>query len=171
MFLATLIGTAFIGPSPLLALLRLSAALASITLLIVHESPNASHDDRARLGREFNSVREARDILVRYTSEPLRKRRQTFPSPGAPKQSAESEPQARPHAPRTETPPQSTSSARPPRVTMRFGEVVAWTDAAGFGAGTRSCRYIDWARIIVWSSLGLLIVGLVGGAIIYANLI
>ena len=133
--------------------------------------PNADHDDRARLGREFNSAREARDILVRYTSDPLRKPRPTFQSPGTPTQSAESEPQARAHPPRTETPPPSTSSARPPRVTMRFDEFVAWTDAAGFGAGTRSRRYIDWARIIVWSSLGLLIVALVGGAIIYANLI
>lgn len=32
-------------------------------------------------------------------------------------------------------------------------------------------RYIDWTRIIVWSGLGLLILGLVGGAVIYANLI
>jgi hypothetical protein len=54
---------------------------------------------------------------------------------------------------------------------MRFDEFVAWTDAAGFAPGTRSRRYIDWTRIIVWSSLGLLVVGLVGGAIIYANLI
>jgi hypothetical protein len=54
---------------------------------------------------------------------------------------------------------------------MRFDEFVAWTDSAGFGAGTRSPRYIDWARIIVWSSLGLLVTGLIAGAIIYANLI
>ncbi|WP_349426566.1 hypothetical protein [Microbacterium sp. LWS13-1.2] len=40
-FLATLIGAAFIAPSPLLALVRFSAALASITLLIVHESLKA----------------------------------------------------------------------------------------------------------------------------------
>ncbi|WP_426320726.1 hypothetical protein [Microbacterium sp. E-13] len=40
-FLATLISTAFIGPSPLLALVRVAAALASITLLIVHESLKA----------------------------------------------------------------------------------------------------------------------------------
>ncbi|WP_426326209.1 hypothetical protein [Microbacterium sp. E-13] len=54
---------------------------------------------------------------------------------------------------------------------MRFNEFVAWTDAAGFGEGTRSRRYIDWTRIIVWSTLGLLIVGFASGAIIYANLI
>jgi hypothetical protein len=54
---------------------------------------------------------------------------------------------------------------------MRFDEFVAWTDAAGFGAGARSRRYIDWTRIIVWSTLGLLIVGLVGGSIIYASLL
>lgn len=35
---------------------------------------------------------------------------------------------------------------------MRFDEVVAWTDAADFSAGTRSRRYIDWTRIIVRSN-------------------
>lgn len=133
--------------------------------------PNADNDDRARLGREFNSAREARDILVRYTTDPVRQPHPEHRPSGTPRQTASAEPNARPRTPRTESPSASASSARPPRVTMRFDEFVAWTDAAGFGAGTRSGRYIDWARIIVWSSLGLLIAGLVGGAIIYANLI
>lgn len=133
--------------------------------------PNADHDDRARLGREFNSAREARDILIRYTSDPLRKPHPTFQSPAAPKRQPEPASQARPNAPRTGAPKPPNSSAPPPQVTMRFDEFVAWSDAAGFGAGTRSRRYVDWTRIIVWSTLGVLIAGLVGGAIIYANLI
>lgn len=40
-FLAALISAAFVGPSPILAAVRLSAALASIALLIVHESLKA----------------------------------------------------------------------------------------------------------------------------------
>lgn len=133
--------------------------------------PNADHDDRARLGRDFNDAREARDILIRYTSDPLRKPHPTFRSPSAPMHPTASEPQGRAHARRTQNPTQPTASTRPPRVTMRFDEFVAWTDAAGFGAGTRSRRYIDWTRIIVWSALGILIAGLIGGATIYANLI
>lgn len=127
--------------------------------------PDANPEDRARLGREFNSAREARDILVGYTSDPLRK-----PPPG-PQTSGASEQAARPQSPRAEPPRQSAASAPPPRVTMRFDEFVAWTDTAGFGAGIRSPRYIDWTRIIVWSSLGLLVVGLLAAGIIYANLI
>lgn len=127
--------------------------------------PNAHPDDRARLGREFNNVREARDILVTHTSDPLRKRHPAHQPSAASQQTAQAQ------APRTEAPRQTTPSSPPPRVTMRFDEFVTWTDTAGFGAGTRTPRYIDWARIIVWSSLGLLVVGLVTGAIIYANLI
>jgi hypothetical protein len=52
---------------------------------------------------------------------------------------------------------------------MRFDEFVAWTDAAGFGAGKRSPRYIDWTRIIVWSSLALVVAALVGGGIYFAS--
>lgn len=43
---------------------------------------------------------------------------------------------------------------------MRFDEFVAWTDAAGFSVGQRSRRYIDWPRIIVRSTLGVLVGGL-----------
>jgi hypothetical protein len=52
---------------------------------------------------------------------------------------------------------------------MRFDEFVAWTDAAGFGPGVRSPRYVDWTRVIVWSTLGLVVVALVGGTIIAVN--
>lgn len=66
-FLATLIGAVFIGTSPLLTMVRLSAALASITLLIIHESlkarltrkllaqfaVHAQHGRQERLTREY----------------------------------------------------------------------------------------------------------------------
>lgn len=126
--------------------------------------PDADSEHRARLGRDFHNVREARDILVRHISDPLRK--------SAPDRS-ESEP------PRHSAPPQGTRPSanqtprpeRPPRVTMRFDEFVAWSDAAGFGTGFRSPRSVDWARIIVWSSLGILIVGLVTTGIVLANVV
>lgn len=38
------------------------------------------------------------------------------------------------------------------------------------GCGHRSRLHIDWTRIVVWSTLGFFVVGLVGGAYIYANL-
>lgn len=126
--------------------------------------PAADSADRARLGRDFNSAREARDILVRYISDPLRKPAPTHPKP-QPSYASTPPRQAPPQ------PPRSGSTAPPPRVTMRFDEFVAWTDAAGFGAGARSGRYVDWARVIVWSTLGLAVAGVVGGAIIYSTLI
>ncbi|WP_374238014.1 hypothetical protein [Microbacterium sp. SS28] len=120
-----------------------------------HSTPTCTRmrnpNDRARLGRDFNSAREARDILVRYTSDPRRK-----PYPGHPSSGA-SEQTARPQATRAETPRPSAPSTPPPRVTMQFDEFVIWADTAGFGAGARSPRYTDWARIIVWSSLGILV--------------
>lgn len=117
--------------------------------------PHADATDRARLGREFNNAREARDILVRYTSDPLRR--------SAPSRSVHPHhtTASRPGATRPASAPPNRT-APPPRVTMRFDEFVAWTDAAGFGAGTRSRRYVDWTRIIVWSSLGVLVAGFVG---------
>jgi hypothetical protein len=123
--------------------------------------PDANPNDRARLGRDFNSAREARDILVRYTSDPLRK----------PHPPGTSEQTAHPRTPRTETPRPTAPPTPPPRVTMRFDEFVAWTDSAGFGVGTRSPRHTDWARIVVWSSLGILVIGLIAAGIIYATLI
>ncbi|MHC2999971.1 hypothetical protein [Microbacterium sp. HJ5] len=66
-FLAALISAAFIGPSPLLSGVRVSATLGSITLLIVHESLKArltkkllpqfavlaQHGQQERLTREY----------------------------------------------------------------------------------------------------------------------
>ncbi|WP_197471564.1 DnaJ domain-containing protein [Microbacterium oleivorans] len=122
--------------------------------------PDADDADRARLGREFHNAREARDILVRYVSDPLRKE---------PPRSDEQKPTRSSAGPRM-VPPTASGSPQPtpppPRVTMRFDEYVAWTDAAGFGPGVRSPRYVDWTRVIVWSTLGLVVAALVGGTII-----
>ena len=127
--------------------------------------PDADDADRARLGREFHNAREARDILVRYVSDPLRQ---------APPRRAEQKPARSSSGPRTASPsaPESTQATPPPpRVTMRFDEFVAWTDAAGFGPGVRSPRYVDWTRVIVWSTLGLVVVALVCVTIIAVNFI
>jgi DnaJ-class molecular chaperone len=126
--------------------------------------PDATSADRSRLGREFDRAREARDILVRHTLDPLRKPAPTSTT-GAPQANAQGG-----GAPRS-TPPPAPPAGPAPRVTMRFDEFVAWTDAAGFGSGARSPRYVDWARIIVWSTLGVLILGVVGGWILAATTI
>lgn len=136
--------------------------------------PEAQPAELERLSREFDRAREARDILVRYTADPLRKRGPAAAPPRptakpAPDPTAGTTPQP-PSAPRTtrrdEQPPAPRST---PRVTMRFDEFVAWTDAAGFGPGTRAPRYVDWARIVAWSSLGVIVVA-VGGALAYVSL-
>lgn len=146
--------------------------------------PHASPTDRAALSAEFDRARRARDALVQWA------RYANIPYQGHAPQGATA------HANRTTTPPQSepqpaprptgepapeppprprarprTSDSRrpapePERVTMRFDEFVAWTDAAGFSIGARSPRYIDWARIIVWSVLGALVAGMAGAIVL-----
>lgn len=71
-FLAMLIGAVFIGPSPLLTSLRLSAALASIALLIVHETLKARLTRKllaefgvlAQRGRQERLIREYQRYLT-----------------------------------------------------------------------------------------------------------
>lgn len=124
--------------------------------------PAASSVDRARLGLEFDRAREARDILVDYTSHRLRNPLPPSPSPGnarRPSPAPGDSPRAKPQASRT---------ANAARVTMRFDEFTAWIDSTGFGAGVRSPRYVDWTRWIVWSLLGLAVVGVVGGGAVLA---
>jgi hypothetical protein len=121
--------------------------------------PHADDAMRARLGQEFSSAREARDILVRYTTDPLRKPASQHPSP----------PNPEPSRPTREEPsPRAQTTTAPPRVTMRFDEFVAWTDAAGFGPGVRSPLFVDWTRIIVWSTLGVIIAGVIGAMLYLA---
>ena len=125
--------------------------------------PDASDVDRARLGREFHNAREARDILIRYLSDPKRRPAPTFPAHAE---------HTRPSAGPGRAPSGSAESKRttpPPRVTMRFDEFVAWTDAAGFGPGVRSPRYVDWTRVIVWSALGVIVARLAGAMFFTAS--
>jgi len=90
--------------------------------------PHATAEERSQLAREFDRAREARDILLRYMSDPLRK-----PPPKAP-------PSPHPqHRPRERARPR-TSETRPPReaprVTLRFEEFVAASDVADRPAKT-----------------------------------
>ena len=131
---------------------------------VVHpdRNPHSTPADLALFGREFDRAREARDILVRYTLDPLRR---SAPPPAS---STPPTNQAGPESPRSSA-RHVPHPAHSPRVTMRFDEFVAWTDAAGFGTGARAPRYVDWARIIVWSALGVVVVGL-GSAMVYVSM-
>lgn len=51
---------------------------------------------------------------------------------------------------------------------MRFEEFVAFTDAARFGIGQRTRWRTDWTRIIVWSTLGVMIAAVVGAYVYLA---
>lgn len=53
-------------------------------------------------------------------------------------------------------------------MTVRFDEFVRAADAAGFGPGIRTRRWIDWPRIAAWSSAGALAMLIVGGSFIAA---
>lgn len=146
--------------------------------------PSENEARRRQLGREFDRAREARDILVNFTSDSARvaapsaaggaTTRSSSTSHAAPTTGGAS---ARP---RTATaPPPTRERARPrtsdsrpraeaPRVTIRFDDFVRASDAAGFGPGTRTRRWIDWPRIVAWSSVGALAALIVGGSYIAA---
>lgn len=151
----------------------------------VHPDRHPSEDDakRRQLGREFNRAREARDILVKFTSDPARAAASSPPSASTPRPSERARPST---APSASTPP-SSASATPPRrerarprtsesrprpeasrVTVRFDEFVRAADAAGFGPGIRTRRWIDWPRIIAWSIVGALVALVVGGSYVAA---
>lgn len=154
----------------------------------VHPDRHPSEDDarRRQLGREFDRAREARDILVKFTSNPARvaapaptgastsrsserPRPSTPPSAGTPPSSTSAPPPRRERArPRT-----SESRPRPeaPRVTVRFDEFVRAADAAGFGPGIRTRRWIDWPRIIAWTTVGALVAAVAGGGLATAYLL
>ena len=144
--------------------------------------PSETEARRRQLGREFDRAREARDILVKFTSEPART---ATPTSGAtmPRPSGTTHPQpttgagTRPGSPSAPPPPrerarprtsESRSRAEAPRVTIRFDDFVRATDAAGFGPGTRTRRWIDWPRIVAWSTVGALAVLIVGGSYVAA---
>ena len=134
----------------------------------VHPDRHPSEDDarRRQLGREFDRAREARDILVKFASDPARVAAPAPPSASTPPSSATAPP------PRRERARPRTSECRPrpeaPRVTVRFDEFVRAADAAGFGPGTRTRRWIDWPRIVAWSTVGALVALVVGGSYVAA---
>lgn len=120
--------------------------------------PEAPEVDRARLSSEFNRARAARDALLSWSTLREHPREatpqaRTTPTPAAPTPEAPPRPRARPRT--SETRRESAA----PRVTMRFEEFVAFTDAAGFGIGQRTRRTTDWTRIVVWSTLEVVIAG------------
>lgn len=145
--------------------------------------PMESEARRRQLGREFDRAREAHDILVRFTSDPAR----VVPPAGGgtttrssgSKHAAQSPTAggARPQTTTAPPPPRErarprTSESRPraeaPRVTIRFEDFVRASDAEGFGPGKRTRRFIDWPRVVAWSSVGALAAVIVGGSYIAA---
>ncbi|MCT9821125.1 hypothetical protein N3K63_12635 [Microbacterium sp. W1N] len=56
-------------------------------------------------------------------------------------------------------------------MTIRFDDFVRAADAAGFGPGTRTRRWIDWPRIIAWSLVGALVLLVAGGGVATAYLL
>ena len=151
----------------------------------VHPDRHQAEGDarRRQLGREFDRVREARDILVKFTSDPARVAAPA-PTPASASRSSErsrpptSEAASTPSTSTSVPPPRRerarprTSESRPqpeaPRVTVRFQDFVRAADAAGFGPGVRTRRWIDWPRIIAWSTVGTLVALVVGGSYIAA---
>lgn len=128
--------------------------------------PNAREVDSARLSSEFDRARAARDALLSWSTlrEPPAEatpQARTTPTTEPPAPEAPPRPRARPRT-------SETRQAAPPRVTMRFEEFVAFTDAAGFGIGQRTPRATDWTRIIVWSTLGLVIAAFAGACVYIA---
>lgn len=126
--------------------------------------PGADREERHRLSREFDRAREARDILLLV--QPKAAAAPATPSAAATSaaSSYRSEPRAgTAHGASAPTAKPFAGSNRPPR-TLRFDEFVRQSDAAGFGPGLRSRNYHDVARIIAWSTVGTVILGLAGYA-------
>ena len=132
--------------------------------------PEAPEVDRARLSSDFDRARAARDALLSWSTlrehpreaTPQARTTPTPATPAAPTPEAPPRPRARPRTSETRR------EAAAPRVTMRFEEFVAFTDAAGFGIGQRTRRMTDWTRIIVWSTLGVMIAAVVGACVYLA---
>lgn len=133
---------------------------------IVHPDrhPDAGPEELRMLEAEFNRAREARDILVRYTLDPLRK---PSPAPASRPAPAASRPTPRPQPqPRASAPQPAPQPQRAATLTMRFDEFVAWWDAAGFGPGHRSPLVVVWPRIAGWAALAAAVVA-IGGAVVW----
>ena len=59
----------------------------------------------------------------------------------------------------------------PAETADRRRQLARATDAAGFGPGGRTRRWIDWPRIIVWSALGAITAAVVVGIAVMAVLL
>ncbi len=146
----------------------------------VHPDRHPSADDarRRHLGREFDRAREAHDILVKFTNDSARRAADApkgasastsgvRPRPSTPPFTGASPSSTTAPPPRRERARPRTSESRPPseapRVTVRFDEFVRAADATGFGPGARTRRWIDWPRVIAWSTVGALVALMVGG--------
>ncbi|MFL0565940.1 DnaJ domain-containing protein [Microbacterium sp. 179-I 1D1 NHS] len=125
--------------------------------------PMASDAERRRLSLAFDRARQARDILVTFAgapsaSSPSNERRPSTSSSA--RSSTTSAPPRRDRArPRTSDSHRRTEA---PRVTVRFDEFVRAADAAGFGPGSRTRRWIDWPRAIAWSTVGVAVLAIAG---------
>lgn len=118
--------------------------------------PHLDAADRERYAAEFHRVLTARDVLLRTETADAATVSDASPTPAW----------AAPTSGAARKPPTHTTSPDPPRqaprTTLRFEEFVKAQDAEGFGPGLRSRRPVDVARIVVWSGLGVVILGLVG---------
>ncbi|UUT36439.1 J domain-containing protein [Microbacterium elymi] len=128
--------------------------------------PEVDDAARARLARDFDRARQARDILVRFTLDAERE-----PAPASDPSTVRTAPRPRPGSRPASTARSRTGEPHPPRadaprVTLRFDEFVAWTDAVAFAGAEHSRGWIDWPRIIVWSALGLVVTGVVSSLIV-----
>lgn len=125
--------------------------------------PMAADAERRRLSLAFDRARQARDILVTFESTPSASSAPRGPQSSA---SGSTRPSTTTAPPRRERarPRTSESSRRTgaPRVTVRFEEFVRAADAAGFGPGSRTRRWIDWPRAIAWSTVGVAAGAIVG---------
>lgn len=155
----------------------------------VHPDRHPSADDarRRQLGLEFDRAREARDILVKFASDSARA---TTPAPTAASAARSGAPSSTPSPARSATEPPHTATAPPPRrerarprtsesrprteaprVTIRFDEFVRAADAAGFGPGARTRRWVDWPRIVAWSTVGVAVAVVIGGSYVVTNVL
>jgi len=147
------------------------------------QHPSESESRRRQLAREFDRAREARDILVKFTSDPARvaapaaggtttrSRGTTHASPTTAAGGIRPQTATAPSPPRERSRPRTSESrprTEPPRVTIRLEGFVRESDASSFGPGRRMRRWIDCPRFVAWSSVGVLASLVMGGSYVAA---
>ena len=117
--------------------------------------PDADGETRRVLARDFDRLRQARDVLLLLAPDDS-----VEPDAGAsvPRPaSAVRDDRAGTASPEGASPAAGPATrSRPARTTLRFDEFVRVQDADGFGPGVRSRPPRDVARIIAWSVVGAL---------------